>query len=244
MNGYLWHLSAQDITIHVDFRHGDTLVAPTAGSVYYTLRDKAGVAVVGHTNVNLPDQEGTGVDIPLPALVNTLTTPGTFEARYLQVGYQWSGGYYSQHVSYRICDFIPLQVKAADVRTLLGLMEEELEDDDIDLPSAYFTLAAKVADLGTYLTATDIKQIQANSAVAIQAALLLLPGLPARYSQSWSSADAEVARSTKLDPNKLAEQLTATLDSLINALTAGDPSAVTTRDIFLVSQRTDPLTGA
>jgi len=238
----LWHLEDTDVTIHVDFMLRGVPVEPTPGSVVYTLRDNSGLPIAGHTAINLPGQSGTGVDIAILAAANGNANTGGFETRFLLVSYDFEGSTYVERSSYRICAFLPTTVTPSDIRTLLGLMDEELEDHEVDVHSAYFRLLPRVPALGTDLTGSG--SLEANEALAIQAALQLLPGLPARYSQSWDSADASVSRSSKLDYNELGAQLNARLDTLVDTLTADTPGTVTAPTLFVVSQPTDPLTGA
>lgn len=238
----LWHLEDTDVTLHVDFVLRGVPVEPTAGSVSYTLRGNTGLPLAGHTDVPLPGQSGTGVDITIPAVDNANANTDGFETRHLLVSYTFEGNPYVIRASYRLCAFVPTTVVPADVRALLGLMEEELEDQEVDVHEAYFRLLERIPDLGTNLTGSGA--MKANEALTIQIALQFLPGLPARYSQSWESADSAVSRSTKLDPTKLAEQLNSRLDTLVDALVATTPGIVPTPTLFLLTQPTDPITGA
>lgn len=239
-----WVIAGSDLTYKVDFFVGGSLVEPDPGSVYLTIRDNAGNGIAPYVH-QAQVVTGTQLDLNIPGLVNTPVVSGTLEARFVIVEFLYQGRPYAVRQTYRLTPFLLFSADEATVRKHLGLMPEELEDFEIDLYQAYYELLTRVPALGTILQAGAVSALRANDALAIQAALLIMASLSARYAQKVSSADSEFSRATKFDPDRLIADLMASLDTLVNDLTAVDPTAVNTPTLFLVTTRTtDPVTGA
>lgn len=238
-----WVIAGSDLTYKVDFFVGGALVAPDPGSVYLTIRDNAGNGIAPYIH-QAQVVTGTQLDLTIPGLVNTPVVSGKLESRFVIVEFLYQGRPYAVRQTYRLTPFITFSADEATVRKHLGMMPEELEDFEIDLYQAYYELLTEVTALGTILQAGTISALRANDAIAIQAALLIITSLSARYAQKVASADSEFTRATKFDPDKLIADLEARLDDLINELTAADPDAVTAPTLFIVTTRTtDPVTG-
>lgn len=238
-----WVIAGSDLTYKVDFFVGGALVAPDPGSVYLTIRDNAGNGIAPYIH-QAQVVTGTQLDLTIPGLVNTPVVSGKLESRFVIVEFLYQGRPYAVRQTYRLTPFITFSADEATVRKHLGMMPEELEDFEIDLYQAYYELLTEVTALGTILQAGTISALRANDAIAIQAALLIITSLSARYAQKVASADSEFSRTSKFDPDKLIADLEARLDDLINELTAADPDAVTAPTLFIVTTRTiDPVTG-
>ena len=238
-----WVIAGSDLTYKVDFFAGGALVAPDPGSVYLTIRDNAGNGIAPYIH-QAQVVTGTQLDLTIPGLVNTPVVPGTLETRFVIVEFLYQGRPYAVRQTYRLTPFIPFSADEATVRKHLGMMPEELEDFEIDLYQAYYELLTRVTALGTILQSGAVSALRANDALAIQAALLIITSLVARYAQRTASADSEFSRTSKFDPEQLVADLQARLDDLVNELTAADPTAVTVPTLFIVTTRTtDPVTG-
>ena len=238
-----WVIAGSDLTYKVDFFAGGALVTPDPGSVYLTIRDNAGLGIAPYIH-QAQVVTGTQLDLTIPGLVNTPVVPGTLETRFVIVEFLYQGRPYAVRQTYRLTPFIPFSADEATVRKHLGMMPEELEDFEIDLYQAYYELLTRVTALGTILQSGAVSALRANDALAIQAALLIITSLVARYAQRTASADSEFTRATKFDPEQLVADLQARLDDLVNELTAADPTAVTSPVLFIVTTRTtDPVTG-
>ena len=239
-----WVIAGSDLTYKVDFFAGGALVAPDPGSVYLTIRDNAGNGIAPYVHQAVV-VTGTQLDLNIPGLVNTPVVPSKLESRFVIVEFLYQGRPYAVRQTYRLTPFLTFSADEATVRKHLGMMPEELEDFEIDLYQAYYELLTLVPSLSTILQSGTISALRANDAIAIQAALLIMTSLVARYAQKTSSADSEFIRATKFDPEQLVEDLMARLDTLVNDLTAIDPAAVSTPTLFIVTARTtDPVTGA
>lgn len=238
-----WVIAGSDLTYKVDFFAGGALVTPDPGSVYLTIRDNAGLGIAPYIH-QAQVVTGTQLDLTIPGLVNTPVVPGTLETRFVIVEFLYQGRPYAVRQTYRLTPFIPFSADEATVRKHLGMMPEELEDFEIDLYQAYYELLTRVTALGTILQSGAVSALRANDALAIQAALLIITSLVARYAQRTASADSEFTRATKFDPEQLVADLQARLDDLVNELTAADPTAVTSPALFIITTRTtDPVTG-
>ena len=238
-----WVLSGSDLTYKAEFLVEGVPIVPDAGSVYLTIRDNAGSAIAPYID-QAKTVTSTQLELTIPGLVNSPATPGVLEARYVILKYLYEGRPYNQQRSYRLTPFLTFSVTEGDVRKHLGMLPEELEDQEVDLYQAYYELQTWVPSLSTLLQAGTVTSLRANDAIAIMAAILLATSLVARYAQRTVSADSELTRATKFDPKELVAELEAKLDDLINQLTASDPTLVTNPTRFLVGTRTDPITGA
>ncbi|MCL0184817.1 hypothetical protein M2T59_31875, partial [Klebsiella pneumoniae] len=70
----------------------------------------------------------------------TLTGSNTNEARLANLSYTSGGFNRLLEMTYKVTQFIPFTITAQSVRALLGLSYEELEDEEVDLISAYYAL--------------------------------------------------------------------------------------------------------
>lgn len=220
-------------------RDGDFIVPDPLSNVTLTIRAKSGALLHIETQV----ASGSDYVFNIPALVNALTSPNFVESRLSYVVYTVNGGAYRLNLSYQVSQFVPFTINEDSVRTYLGITLDELEDYEIDLLEAYYSL---VDIYGSSFT-TPFNQegnasFKANKAVALQAALNLAVSLPQRIAQKTDAEKASFQRATKFDPYKLVQRLE---EELSEALAAILPSAQTTvgAALFAVSGGVDPFTG-
>lgn len=238
-----WFLAGDSVTLHEEFVIDGVPREPDVDSVKFTLRGNSGLTVAPHVNETLTPR-GTGVDIVISGADNTPATAGDLETRFITVSFTVEGRPYTISDSYRLTPFIPMTCTPETVRGHLGMTLEELQDQEVDLIQAYYDLQPKVPSLETYLTSSGVKALKANDAIAIQAALIIAASLPNRLAAQQKSADAQFNRLSKIDPRQLVEDLLQLQGDIIDYLTNSGATTVTITPIFLVSTRTDPVTGA
>jgi hypothetical protein len=145
----------------------------------------------------------------------------------------------SNHQRYDVEAFLPFGIARDGVRTKLGLVKSELEDDEIDLVTSYLEFQSVAST--TLVTDTYIKLLVRHAVEAL-AALKLLPSLQVKLAQKEVSGVSQYQRA-KIDW----EELAAYLNSLIAAgYTAINPDLdpVNTGSIFLTVVRSpDAITG-
>lgn len=239
----LWHLSGEDLTLRFDFMVDGALVVPDAASIQLTVRGHAGVPVSPFDPQDYPSV-GTSLEVTIPGAANTLTAPDTFESRFVILNFRYNGAVQVRRHSYRVSEFLPISATPADVANLLGLVEDELPEADVDLYQAYYQILMGTPELATALTTTSVANLLANRAIALQAALLLAPGLPARFAQSTTSADREFTRFSNLKVAEIIEKLEEELDSALADMLTPGAVEVVAPTLFIIAARTDPVTGA
>lgn len=237
----MWVETTKASSLSFELRVGNDFVVPDpTTSAILNIRSKAEALLHTETLVN---PQGSILSFNIPGSVNTLTGSNTNEVRLATLDYQSGGVFRQGYLTYRVTQFLPFTVTAQSVRTLLGLSYEELEDEEIDLISAYYTLAnAAGTTFTTAFTTEGYKGDQANKAVCLQCAIDLALSLPQRIAQKTDEEKASFQRATKFDPYKLIAslkpQLAETLESLAAEQTIGSAA------VFVATQPTDPFTGA
>lgn len=233
----MWFYAGEAATLVVDFKVDGEFVIPS--SAEYTLRDHTGQAVGGSASLATT---GTTVTIEIPAIANEIGVSSLFENRFVLVKFVSNGKAHTQVYPYKLTNFVPMTTVPADVRRLTGLMENELPDQDIDLPSAYFALFnAHSTSFSNQLVATDFRARLANEAIALQAAIDVVASFPLRVPVSARNEDSQFARIASLDFREMEMELRRKLQQSLSAVLSVEE---TTIGVFSVSSPTDPFTGA
>ncbi len=236
-----WCVSGQGTTVLVEFKKDGEFVIPDPGSIKLTIRSNSGVVISGYDRQAQADVASSALLLAIPDAVNI--TNEEREARYIIVDFT-SGNYpCSFRTSYRLSVFLPIQVGAQDVRTLLGLREEELKDFEVGIYDAYFTLLRETPTLAANLLTGDDAAMYANKAISLKAALLVMPSVPLRAAKQDSLNNATLLRAS-VDYLKLQADLEGQLaDALANMESVGALSYSAT-PLLLLTTPTDPITNA
>lgn len=223
----------------VDFISPTGLQIPDDASVRYSLYDQVGTALLTDQTIT-PDANASGVSIQIDAAHNTIASPRRFEKRLVIVSWTTGGQSYSTRKTYRIVPVTTFTAAKADVRGFLGLNEDELTDDEIDLFAAY--LQVETDTLNEALTSGTAKELAANTVIVMQAVLDILPSVKLRALGSLTNGPvrAERMRATpdwgKVERdarNRMAHAL-----SVVTGVTQTNPT------LIILSVPTDPITGA
>ncbi len=235
-----WVTTATASTLTYDLKVGqDYVVADPSSLAVLKVRKRDGSVV--HTET-IANPTGSILNFTVPDTVNTLSGSNTNELRSASLEFVVNSKPYLLVYHYKVSQYLPFTVTAQSVRTLLGLSYEELEDHEVDLLAAYYTLENKSGTtFTTAFTTEGFKGDQANLAVCYQAAIDIAISLPQRIAQKNDEEKASFQRLSKLDPYKLIAsldtKLAEILDSLQTEVTVGSA-------LFVVSQPTDAFTGA
>lgn len=229
----------QDITLTISFsRDGESFV-PDDG--------QASWALVGHDGTQLTSPASlTGitdsqVSIQVLAAHNIITDPRFFEKRTVVVNCLRNGQSFQARGIYRVAPWINMTAVEDDVRSFIGIDNGELPDADIDLFDAYLQLSntMSVEVLDAALVAGDKSETDANAAIVAMAVLGVLPSLQFRASKTSTDSTSTITR-FQLDFAALRAAAQAKLDAAIASITNADSAE---RLIFIIGDRTDPVTG-
>lgn len=232
------YLADTDTLIPVPLTLNGEPFVPDDGVVTWELRGHSGAVV--SPAASLPGVTDTTAMITLSAALLGLVG-GTQEKRTLVVTGLNAGFPFRITVPFRITGFLNISVTEKDVRRFIGVNEGELRDEEIDLVEAYFDVAGRTGiDLPTALTGPEKADRAANKAIVAQTVLNLMPALPQLLTLSETDGTSDVKRfpvDFQLLESKAAAQLDAAL-AVITTNTAGE------RTLIVLTERTDPITGA
>lgn len=234
-----WRMAGRDSLFNFDILVEEEFAVPQAGSIKLTMRSGNGSIIAGYDRLSLPDTTLSSVAVTIPAAENNITA-SLFETRYLNLEYVVAGAPYEQNVVYRLTSFLPIQVRPKDVRALVGAEAKELPDSEIDIFESYLLLLESYGDAFSDAISSDTNaSIHANRALALRAAIEVLPALPAKLRALEKFNNAEIQRQ-KINFKTLRADLEAKLAVELDTMFGGAGASTT---IFMVSQPTDPITG-
>lgn len=238
----MYIVSGETANLRFVFLDGRDTFIPDASSVTYTIRDNAGSPIVGY--VDLPVTTGpttVSITVAVPGALNEIT--GKLERRTVTVKATKGGKYWSQTQGYFISQWLNTWVTPKDVRDYLGVNEDELPDDDLNLVTAYLAVEAELGSsiLVTALASSTIDTVKANNAIMYRMAQDVLPGLAYRIAQTETNGTLAFTRLAKLDLDKLVAETAKRYGEIISEL-GGALTADRTWVMF--STDPDPFTGS
>ncbi len=230
----MWVTAGTSVQIPIQFMVEDDFVLPSTARA--DIRDVQGVV----THSTPLDLSTTSAILEIPETALPLGG-GDFTTFFITVQFTALGGVYQQRHTLYVTPFIPLTVGATEVRALLGIPSTELQDQDIEVFPAYFRLLQQEENLLEYLQEGGSTSLEANRAVALEAAISLVPSLQLRIGQKLKSEDQEFARFTNVDWAALVGALKLELDGILSTLSATDDTAAVTNFAWAIP--TDAITG-
>jgi hypothetical protein len=220
---------------------GGSLV-PDPGTATYRLYGQAGTIISGPTVITTGPSD-TVVTVPISSGSNTIAGGKDFEKRTVHLTWTSGGKTFSAQQSYRVVPFLNITATAETVRAELGLTEDELPDEAVDLLAAYLVVRDELTGttLVDALSSGTILETAANQLIAVDAALRLLPSLQTRTLMSVTDGVQKSERfRTPPDLERLSEDLRGKRSALIAAV---NETVVDAQALFAVVDRTDPFTG-
>ena len=219
--------------------------SPT-GTFSYSVYDEDNLIVNALENVVIPLGAGAiSARIDVPAAANAVSKP-LFETRTITWTYPTASGTVNGSHSYVIQKRIPFPATPEGVRQLLGVSEKEVADEQIDLMGAYLAFRKPFTDpdavLLPYMTSGDEDSYRVTRAIEALAALEILPTLQLALARRFDSGTNSYERWNRIDWEALAAKLNG---MVYEAAVIVDPLLeLAISPIFVLSTRTDPLTGA
>lgn len=223
----------------------DLMFAPDlpTGAISYTLLGTDNSVRI--TSSVTPPAGAISYPIVIPASDAVLTGGRMFENRTVTFSYTTINGVVSGTVRYRVDAFLPFAASNDGVRMKIGVLDEELLDDDIDLMAAYLVFRNSILDQATLAASAlsgSLVTILVTNAIEAAAAVALLPTLQIKLAVARTGGTNTFERTSKMDWDALRKSLEAivaqgqvAIDIPTNP--AGDPGF-----IFGLSFRTDPVT--
>jgi hypothetical protein len=212
--------------VNIEFTSRGELVIPDTGSATFTLYDNLGVPVTGQIDEAISlGAADTITAINIAAGYNAIATE--VEYRRVVVTYLVDGATHYVTVPYLLSEVFPYTTTKAEVRVELGLSDFELPDEDINLPEAFMALRYRCDDglLLTGLQSGAYLAMVSNRAVALQAAVNLMPSLLLRALQARESDGSKVSRLRTMNFDKVGDKLRAELSIAIDHID-GDTASV------------------
>lgn len=238
-------LSSTPVTLWVDFEAPQGLVIPDVGSTRYSLYDGAGVPLAVDQALT-PEAEATGVAISISAIHQVIAPERSFERRQVVVTWVAGGQSYQKRLGYRITELPAHSVTPADVRAYLGINEDELRDDEVDLFAAGLALEDLIGKdlLHQAFSSGTLLEIRATRAVVLTAAQLLFPSLRYRIAQSKTDGTLKFERLKDADAFAgLVDATASELTGIAGELGYVPPDTGAPPIILFGTRTTDPITG-
>jgi hypothetical protein len=237
-------IAGSDVSLqfHLETKLGTSI--PDADSVTYSVRNNSGDLIVTDQAISTSDTQ-TSVVVLVSASDNAITAPALFEKRWVQVVWTQGGNTYRMVKIYRLVPFLNHTVSPDDVRAFLGMDEDELRDDEVDLTAAYyeFNSLLNTGELETALTAGNLSTIRANDAIVATCALRLIPSLELRPLSKQTDGSLTNQRFDRVKPDydKLAQAAQGLITLALASISNTDevvPALVS------LTTGTDAITGA
>lgn len=242
-----YRVTGREVAITAKFVVDGDYITPDASSVKYTLYRADGSADPVYTNITAAvTSPATSVLIKTVANSNTLASGAKMERRNLVVTFTYATQSYTLEYPYLLVPVISLAVGAREVRTVLGVNDLELPDTDIDLRQAYWDVARDIDedtgedDLDEMLEGATSDTVVANRAIVLKCALGLIPTMPLRVMTSEEGEGKSFTRG-RVDWTALGDRLSAEYSRSLELIGATD---AVTQDILVLTEETDPVTGA
>lgn len=219
--------------------------------ITYSLYDLEGNVIddINNKEVDIYDlSDKSRVSITIPAEANYLDENDNPSNRLIVVDYSIGGVEKSKRIGYKVIPFVPYTCDKDSVRNLLGVSSTVIEDDMIDIYSAYLKCKSLFEDetvLDTSLKSYGIESVKANRAISICSALTFRSSLMLLTPKIESDSVVSQTRFTMSaeDFAKLFDDLQDELDELISDLEEENLVSGYAPELFVVGDLTDTFTG-
>lgn len=225
------------LTQLVEFSFGH----PDAGVSWQLLGQRGALITQGEV---VPAADAASTVITVAPNFQTLAAGQLAEARELSWAYTVGGVAYTGQRRYRLEAFLPFGLSADGVRRKLGVEAHEVDDEAIDLVSAYgrFSEMVTADELAFVEAAGGYPAIVIGDAIEALAATTLIPSLQVALAQKESSGTNQFQRA-RIDWEMIRSQLD---DYVLSGRRVIQPSLDETADfgpILVRVVRPDPIVG-
>ncbi len=230
-------------SVRIDFVTPIGAQSADAGSCQYTLYGQDGVPLVSASPLAPNPVDDTGITVAIAANLLTISPDRSFEKRRLRVVWTSAGQAYAAERTLRVIPYLNHSVVPADVRAALGLNEDDLADEEVDLLVAYFSVEDELGALilQEALQSGDLDELQANDAILHTAILRLIPSLRLRAAQSQSNGPLKFERFRDTPDFDGLERVS--IGVLAVALAWLDGRIISSPALMVLSGPADPFTG-
>lgn len=232
--------------VNLTFRYGEghEPLIPDSGTVTYTVLNHLGTPISGLQNIPITTGPGTFQStVSIPALDNSIDPSKEFERRTVFLNYQVGGAPFYQKVSYRLIPSHAYTVSPAYIRAFLGVNKNELPDEDIDLFAAYLFVREAFDDVSLFtdaLSSGNRTELVANDAIAMRAAIDVIPSLQNRVAQSEKNGVMGFDRIKITDYSALLAEAYRRYNEAIGLIGLADISV--DHILIVTTTDTDPIT--
>lgn len=211
----------EDAILAMDLIHGGEFVVPDNSTYSYKVTNSSGEIIHQEEEAPVAEDHKDRATIYIPAEANILAEGKLFEDRYIAVTFLYNGGQVRLRKSVRLIKEPYFTASVKDVRSIYGINEGELPDEDLDMTEVYLTMLAALGDdFSEALKSGDRSNFRANRAIALQAALDIFSSLRLRVAESEKSGTNTFLRNLRnIDWNALKAELENELAGLIEDIT-------------------------
>jgi hypothetical protein len=239
-------INNEKTVLAIDLFYNGEFVVPDDSLYNYKILKSSGEVIYEREGLLVSDQYKDKVTITIPAELNTLEESKLFEDRFIIVNFVYGGGQVRLRKSVRLIKEPYFTASVKDVRSIYGINEGELPDEDLDMTEVYLTMLAALGDdFSEALKSGDRSNFRANRAIALQAALDIFSSLRLRVAESEKSGTNTFLRNLRnIDWNALKAELENELAGIIEDITGESTSYVDNYSPIALGLRSpDAITG-
>ena len=232
-------LTNSSSTLHIDFVVDGELVVPVSPTI--TLTDNTGAALSGFdgATISLGDPTDSFANISIVNTANVKTL--VFEFRTAKIDFTFNSTPYTIYLKYGLADRLDIPVTPDEVRTVIGLSDDEWSDDQMDIQLAYISVDADLAnsasdiiDAGSTLLRSLIEAIKLRTVIDI------LPAIELMALQATAADNTSANRFSNIDFEALRANINARYAKALLVVDASDGEIPT---MAVLGLGTDALTG-
>ncbi len=190
---------------------------PTSNLTYTLFNQDGNIVETDSVSTNLGQMSYL---IEIAGSSNTLSKP-LYEQMKLQWSYTTADSAIVDSFKYLLHTPILFAVSKDSVRSLLGVNEDELTDQEIDLFAGYLAFLDKLptgADLSAYENAGTFNSYRISGAIEASTALSIFPTMQIRLPKRYGSGTSEYERWTSIDWEALGAELSSKLMTGLNVI--------------------------
>lgn len=237
-------LVGKDYSVTFELVIGGEFAPFDEGTSSFTIYKNDGTVNSSYEDVVIDTLAGQNqIVLNIPSDVHTVASGKSFEKRHVVLTTKSQGKTHYLKQTYFVTTFLNYSCSPSDVLALIGVRDGEILLEDVDLISAYFKVVDAVGSTTatTALSSGDMKQVQINEAIKIQAALDLIRTIELKALKKVGDDSLSYTRFDGVDFNTIRTNLSNALQVAISTVQSSD---ITPNTLFTISTPTDAITGA